>query len=405
MANSKTLTKIFISYAIEDEAHKLALEKHLSALKRQGIIESFDAGKIKAGANWDNSIQQHLSDTDITLLLLSADALANDYIHDHQIQKALIRAEANETILIPILIRSVDYTGLGVEKYAVLPSNKKAVTEWNNQDKAYQHIAHQIRKVVENLSDFKSAKTDVFEQILIKDKKDPAPQDDKKTKIWNYIISFGVLIGILASMAEISGYSIKDYLSSSNSPDKFAYTVYLHNPKDELIEEIEGREVELDLSDQILDATIAEGQAHFKISEDYIGETAKIRIRRSNEQQQAYQNIHLDSAYLLTKEGKAKLSVILPGLDKLNGRVTDFVSKDALPNVRISINQHISTYSNEFGEFELLIPPKYQQKTQHIFANKQNYCDYNISIPIYTKDITQIALRPKRTGKNCTDSF
>ena len=137
------------------------------------------------------SIQQHLNDADIVLLLLNADALADDYIHDEQIGKAISRAENKEIVLLPILMRSVDYTGLGVERYAILPSNGKAVSEWNNTDKAYQHIAHQIRKVAENLNDFKSGNSKIFQRILVNDGNDPAPEDDIKGKVWNYIIGLG----------------------------------------------------------------------------------------------------------------------------------------------------------------------------------------------------------------------
>ncbi|MEZ4883847.1 MAG: toll/interleukin-1 receptor domain-containing protein [Chitinophagales bacterium] len=177
-------TQIFISYAAQDEVHKKALEKHLSALQRQGIITSFDAGKIHAGENWNESIQQHLAAADIILLLMSADALADDYLHDEQLQKALHRAEKKEVVVIPILLRSVDYKGLGVEKYAALPSNGKAVTSWDNQDEAYQHITSQIRSVVENLSDYKSGNVSAFEEIFSKEEENenPAPNEAAGSK-------------------------------------------------------------------------------------------------------------------------------------------------------------------------------------------------------------------------------
>ena len=53
MDPSQTPANIFVSYASADEAQKNELDKHLSALKRQGLIRSFDAGQIKAGEEWN----------------------------------------------------------------------------------------------------------------------------------------------------------------------------------------------------------------------------------------------------------------------------------------------------------------------------------------------------------------
>ncbi|MGB0930803.1 MAG: toll/interleukin-1 receptor domain-containing protein [Chitinophagales bacterium] len=175
METHQNPTQMFISYAEEDKVQKEMLDKHLSALQRQGIITSFDAAKINAGDNWNKNLQQHLAAADIILLLLSADAIADDYLHNKQLQKALKRAEKKEAIVIPILLRSVDYQGLGLGKYAVLPSNGKAVTSWDNQDEAYEHIAAQIRKVVEHLNKLKSGDLYTYETIFVNDQ-DAAPE-------------------------------------------------------------------------------------------------------------------------------------------------------------------------------------------------------------------------------------
>lgn len=185
-SQNQTPVKVFVSYSPADEVHKVALGKHLSMLKRQGIIASFDAGKILGGEEWNALIQQHLNEAAIILLLLSADALANDYIHDTEIQQALKRAENKEAVIIPILLRSVAYTGLGVEKYMVLPSNGKPVTEWKHPDKAYEHIAQQIAKVVEHLDALKNGDRKAFKQIL-----------QVNTKQTRYKVNQAVVIGLL----------------------------------------------------------------------------------------------------------------------------------------------------------------------------------------------------------------
>lgn len=167
--------KIFVSYAQEDGQHKITLSNHLSALQRKGLFTSFEVGKINAGQQWKQKIQQYLAEADIVFLLLSSDAIANNYIYNEQIQKALRRAEQQDAIVIPILLRSVNYTGLGIDKYAVLPTNGKAVTSWANQDEAYTHIARQIQKVIYHLHELKSGQTEAYEAIFVNDK-DAAPE-------------------------------------------------------------------------------------------------------------------------------------------------------------------------------------------------------------------------------------
>lgn len=196
----RSKNKIFICYASEDEIHKNNLDKHLSGLKRQGIIESYDSTKIHAGKNWNESIKLYLEQANIILLLLSADLLANDLIHDLQIQEALKKAEKKDIILIPIIIRPVAYRGLGIEKYNTLPLNKKAVIEWENQDSAYEHITLEIKKVLQKTKE---------ENGINHNKKQ---RYNVKPNTLKYLIFFFILIVLI--------FGLLKYMQNSNNPPK-----------------------------------------------------------------------------------------------------------------------------------------------------------------------------------------
>ena len=64
--------EIFCSYAHEDEAFRNTLEKHLSLLRRQGLIKAWHDRHILPGTDWAHTIDVHLETASVILLLVSA---------------------------------------------------------------------------------------------------------------------------------------------------------------------------------------------------------------------------------------------------------------------------------------------------------------------------------------------
>jgi hypothetical protein len=99
MSNSTRFTNskpihLFYSYSHKDEQLRDELEKHLMALKRQGIIMDWYDRDIRAGDEWSREIDEHLTTADIILLLISADFLASDYCYSIELAHALPRQKA-----------------------------------------------------------------------------------------------------------------------------------------------------------------------------------------------------------------------------------------------------------------------------------------------------------------------
>ncbi|HDL8471868.1 TPA: toll/interleukin-1 receptor domain-containing protein, partial [Yersinia enterocolitica] len=57
--------KVFISYSHKDEEFKESLVEHLSALKRNSTINSWDDRKILAGQDWKDEISENLKESEI----------------------------------------------------------------------------------------------------------------------------------------------------------------------------------------------------------------------------------------------------------------------------------------------------------------------------------------------------
>lgn len=95
------MASLFFSYSHVDEAHRNQLEKHLSALKHQGLLDTWHDRRIIAGQEFDQEIDAHLDTADVILLLISSDFLASDYCYKREMTRAMERHAARDAIVIP----------------------------------------------------------------------------------------------------------------------------------------------------------------------------------------------------------------------------------------------------------------------------------------------------------------
>jgi hypothetical protein len=154
MPSPGAAVEIFYSYAHEDEALRGQLEKHLSVLSQRDVIRAWHDRKIGAGEKWEKQISEHLESARLILLLVSADFLASPYCFGVELKRAMQRHDAGEALVIPIILRPVDWTGAPFSELQALPTDAKPVTSWSNMDEAFLDIAKGIRAAVEGLVSF-----------------------------------------------------------------------------------------------------------------------------------------------------------------------------------------------------------------------------------------------------------
>ncbi|MDQ6642958.1 MAG: TIR domain-containing protein, partial [Chloroflexota bacterium] len=150
VASAKAFS-VFYSYANEDIVLRDELDKHLAALRRSGWIQSWYDRDIRAGTEWKQEIDTHLRTADIILLLVSSDFLSSEYCYSIEMREALRRHEAGEAVVIPIILRPVDWHETPFSSLQVLPGDGKPVTSWSNRDEAFKQVAQGIRSVVKAL--------------------------------------------------------------------------------------------------------------------------------------------------------------------------------------------------------------------------------------------------------------
>jgi hypothetical protein len=143
------IPSIFYSYSHKDESLRGQLEAHLSALRRQGEIAEWHDRQIVAGSDWAQDIDAHLDSADIILLLLSADFIASDYCWGVEMRRALQRHESGEAVVIPIILRPVDWQIEPLSRLQAVPRDGRAVTRYRNRDEAWTDVVKAIRRAID----------------------------------------------------------------------------------------------------------------------------------------------------------------------------------------------------------------------------------------------------------------
>ena len=139
------MANIFFSYSHADEDLRDHLEKHLSLLKRQGVITSWHDRRITAGDQIDHSISQYLELADVILLLVSADFLASDYCYDKEMARAMERHAADACRVIPVILRHCDWHGAPFGKLLATPKDGRPVKSFPDLDEAFLQVTQAIK--------------------------------------------------------------------------------------------------------------------------------------------------------------------------------------------------------------------------------------------------------------------
>lgn len=150
MDSGRSVT-LFISYAHADEALKLQLEKHLTPLRRNGLIEKWSDHQIEAGQDWAHEIDRNLKTADIILLLVSPDLLFSEYCTGVELKEAMRRHHRDEAIVVPVILKSCKWDLMEFGKLQAVPKEGRAVATWPDQDEAFTDVTGRIGELAQGL--------------------------------------------------------------------------------------------------------------------------------------------------------------------------------------------------------------------------------------------------------------
>lgn len=143
--------KVFISYSHKDEEFKDELVTMLASLQRRGIVDAWQDRRIEEGDEWYQKIQDAMNDSDLAILLVSANFLASRFIQDEELPKLFKRRIEGGMRVVPIIVKQCMWQSEPVIKdIQVMPRDGKPVITFSkdngDRDQVWTDIAKAIEK-------------------------------------------------------------------------------------------------------------------------------------------------------------------------------------------------------------------------------------------------------------------
>jgi len=142
------MAKVFFSYSHKDEELRDELEIHLSAMKRQGVIDTWHDRRIESGSDFAGSISENIEDSDVILLLVSPYFLSSDYCYDTEMSRAMEKHHEGSARVIPVILHPCDWHDTPFSGLLALPVDGKPVSKYSNLHDAFLEITKGIKSAV-----------------------------------------------------------------------------------------------------------------------------------------------------------------------------------------------------------------------------------------------------------------
>lgn len=143
--------RLFISYAHEDEQFREELDGHLKPLEHEGLVLPWHDRKITPGQPWDREIAVNLDNAQLILLLVSPDFIASDYCYDIEMDRALEMHQRGDACVIPVVVRSCDWSRSPFAHIQALPKDGKPLRKWSSRDDGFLDVVRGIRMAIRKL--------------------------------------------------------------------------------------------------------------------------------------------------------------------------------------------------------------------------------------------------------------
>lgn len=150
------MKKVFISYAHNDDQQWITrVKNHISVLRHEGLqVTVWDDTMIKPGTRWKEEISKELGQAIIAVLLVSTDFLASNFIRDNELPPLLKAAEANGTLILPIIVSPCRFTSTEeLKDFQAVNDPKITLSEVNHsqQERVLLKMTDAIEEHLKNL--------------------------------------------------------------------------------------------------------------------------------------------------------------------------------------------------------------------------------------------------------------
>ncbi len=145
--------KAFISYSHQNKSYFDRLMVHLKPLIKKGLVDVWADTKIKTGDQWEKKITSALSESNIAILLVSADFMASDFIVDNELPPLLAEAEVKGTKILPVIISPCRFSrepSLSKFQAANSPNDPLSSMTFDERESVYDQLASDIEQSINN---------------------------------------------------------------------------------------------------------------------------------------------------------------------------------------------------------------------------------------------------------------
>jgi len=142
---------LFICYARANERVVKRLVPSLKVLARRGYISPWRDTDLIPGDDWDETIQERLSASQIILFMVSRDFLASRYITEYERPVAMRLMNEKKAVVVPVLLSTCSWHDEDFAKLEKLPRKDEFISSINPREDAWALIEDGLKKVVEKV--------------------------------------------------------------------------------------------------------------------------------------------------------------------------------------------------------------------------------------------------------------
>jgi hypothetical protein len=141
---------VFISYSHKDERWRDDLLTHLKPYLRDGSVTVWSDQQIAPGSNWFKDIMAAIAEAKVAVMLVTADFLASDFIHEHELGPFLKEAERGGVRIIWVPVKACSQRKTPLKDYQAVhgPAHPLASIKRADRDKAWVRVCEEIEKAV-----------------------------------------------------------------------------------------------------------------------------------------------------------------------------------------------------------------------------------------------------------------
>jgi hypothetical protein len=162
-------TQLFISYSRKDDGWRTRVVSHLRVLARARLIEIWDDGKIDAGENWFDEINEAMSRAKIAMLLISSNFLGSDFIQTKEVPRLFRQHALDGMTIYPLLIRYCPWEEVRwLKRIQIRPGARPVASYGGKIDQILTEVAREVAKLA------RAARKGAAKQSLVPKRSSPS---------------------------------------------------------------------------------------------------------------------------------------------------------------------------------------------------------------------------------------